>query len=192
MKKQLFGCVARNKFLQPVRVIFCPGMGNGRRHGDQAYAFWQELDLYYDEWVNFANGGQDFNVYDAECPPREHPSGLPRLDESEVTRLKDLVLGSTVPCVLFGFSAGAYLCMRVAMDLADDDAHCVPTSVLAMGHGVFAAERVRSVASSKKGIILIGGAETVAQPYVSISIESGDSLHEHYGYMSLSEVHDWF
>ena len=46
-----------------VHVIFIPGMGNGWKHSNQAYSFWQLLHLWFGRWYTFSNGGQEFNEY---------------------------------------------------------------------------------------------------------------------------------
>ena len=71
-----------------VDVVFCPGMGNGKRHAHQAFAFWQQLGIWFRHWNTFGSGGQDFNHYAVESTPRTHPTGLPILDRAKVDELK--------------------------------------------------------------------------------------------------------
>lgn len=150
-----------------VHVIFCPGMGNGARHENKFYRFWQELNLYYEDWTTFAEGGQVFTEYEAEEAPRQHPAGLPRVKADEQQRLQDLVSQSSAPVLLVGFSAGANLVMRTALKLEEDAICHVKFAVLAMGHGIMVEDRWRSTISRIPGVVLIGENELVASPSIS-------------------------
>ena len=152
-----------------VHVIFVPGMGSGKRHSDQAYTLWQQLNVWFESWTTFARGGQDFTSYVPEIAPKLHPGGLPVLSTEKKEELKDMVREKRrhgIPVVLLGFSAGAYMCLTVAKELEPEMGNGL--AVIAMGHALYAAERL--TICKVPGIIVMGAEECKWVP-------SGEPLH---------------
>ena len=92
-----------------VAIIVCPGMG-GNGHQDQAYTMWGNLNMWFDEWITFANAGDEFMNYDLKSGRKDHPGGKPELKMNKVEELKQLIRDRPLyasPVILWGFSAGA-------------------------------------------------------------------------------------
>ena len=100
-------------------VIFCPGMG-GNGHSATAYAIWQEFKVWFASWTDFADGGQAYMEYEDTAKPKDHPGGSPHLKPEKVRALKEMIRSSSDPVILLGFSAGAYLCMKTALELESE------------------------------------------------------------------------
>ena len=144
-----------------VDVIFCPGMGNGCRHQDQAYALWQNFRVWFSNWHTFAAGGQDFTKY---IISPLHPGGMPQVDAEQLHALKRMVSDRAAddkPVVLFGFSAGANLVLTAAREL-EEDGCAAKFAVIALGHTVFPANRMRQC--NVPGIIILGSEELKLGP----------------------------
>ena len=152
-----------------VHVIFVPGMGSGKRHADQAYTLWQQLNVWFETWTTFGRGGQDFTSYVPETAPKLHPGGMPILSTAKKEELKDMVRekrSQGTPVVLLGFSAGAYMCLTVAQELEPEMS--TGLAVFAMGHALYPAERL--TICKVPGIIVMGEEECKWIP-------SGKPLH---------------
>ena len=68
--------------------------------------------------------GQDFMEYEESADARRvHPAGRPKLKRDWIDELKNLITqrdANAPPVVLLGFSAGAYMTMRAAMELCNE------------------------------------------------------------------------
>jgi len=148
-----------------VAIIFCPGMG-GNGHQDQAYTMWGNLHMRFDEWITFADAGGEFMDYDVKIGKKSHPAGKPELKRHKVEELKQLIIDRPThasPVILLGFSAGAYLAMRVAMELEKEKSVAAgQLAVMAMGHVLFPEDRWEE-ASQIPGIVIIGQEEQKLQ-----------------------------
>ena len=100
--------------------------------------------------------------YTAGTGGRELLAGSPCLDENKMDELINLVVRSETPVVLFGFSAGAYLCMRVALRVRD----CrVPLALVCCGHALLAADIWEEAATSFPGVCIFGELEMKETPH---------------------------
>ena len=148
-----------------VAIIFCPGMG-GNGHQDQACTMWGQLNMWFDEWITLANAGDGIMEYDVKDGRKDHPGGKPALILNKVEELKQLIRDRPVyasPVILWGFSAGAYLAMRVAMELEKEKSVAAgQLAVMAMGHVLFPEDRWEE-ASQIPGIVIIGQEEQKLQ-----------------------------
>ena len=151
-----------------VDVVFCPGMGNGRRHEDHVWSFWGALRIWFRQWHTFASGGQEFNSYQLEPAPRTHPCGLPVLDRAKVEELKALIANRAEeepPVVLLGFSAGAYLALTAARELRAEGLHRRRLGLIALGHSLFPVDRWEPPCDVP-GIVVVGEKELVYAPFL--------------------------
>jgi pimeloyl-ACP methyl ester carboxylesterase len=145
-----------------LRIIFCPGMG-GKGHSAKAYNLWLKFDLWFDSWTDFAQGGQEYMKYKVSTGQRELLAGAPQLKDNKVEELCEMVRASRAPTVLFGFSAGAYLCLRAALVLQD---HAGPLALLCCGHTLGIQDIWGQIPSTLGGLLIFGEKELKAEPDV--------------------------